>query len=895
MKSILFTSELLFIDLLCIADARELHRDEAGRASIIRFAGQLKTCLAVLLFLTQLVVSATEAYEPFQDRKVDTPLELLRNKLLKQLDSANSEIVESALMQLEYEYVGDQKGEDADAKDEQAIGIKLSVKSRLIELMESKSIDARELAIRRLGELGPRAASALPKLRELMAAADGRTTLAAAQAFWEISNEAQLPAAALVRLLRDDNQTGQFTAWGFELMGAAGFCEFEAIAALSKDPRVSFRETATKILGTFGPQHRLATEAPLVARLDDTAPEVKIAASLSLLKIDSTLEKSIDTLIGIIAHAIKKDPHPVAGSPAEQLIVSAINAIGRFTADAVNAVSPLSDQLKSQNFNVRLAAADALGQIGPGAEDAISLLARAMQETETVSVPLVHYSASVGDNAAKALGSIGLASVPTLLEALDASEPVVRARAARELGRIPEAAHQTVVSLVDKLSDPSDTVRLAAIHALGSLGEVANLAVPELTKFLFDARTMTSFPSGGGIGMTESMSSEALRAMRSIGATEEQVVPVMLDSLARKELLTIEAIETIRQFPNRHGEFVALLTPMLVEKGLSTACALAVSGAKDPQILVVLKNHLFSGEDVNPIAAMGVQQWIAHGEPIDDILRDQMIAVTYKNAPLSIRAALLRLTPDDGTAVESFLEAMRNASPYFDGESEIKSAERALLDLIGHQSVRDALLAELERRADLLRSRFLSASILIAAQQEVEKAFASLEREVAMNTDLSDFGSIADFLGKLPPSAPSKSLLVKLLNRDDCYVVNGDFYGHGGEMRCVGERAALALVRHREVSALADYLDDPSVSVRLRVVRALGALGVVAITPRLLEMTRDTEPSVRQEAVRTLGRIGLEHPQSQPALRRVIENATKDQRRRVRDEATRTLRKWIES
>ena len=85
--------------------------------------------------------------------------EFLRNKLLEQLKDSNHDVVESALSTLEYENVSIELVEEtrkhSDIETIAAIGIKLSVKERLIELLDSASADTGELAARRLGELGP--------------------------------------------------------------------------------------------------------------------------------------------------------------------------------------------------------------------------------------------------------------------------------------------------------------------------------------------------------------------------------------------------------------------------------------------------------------------------------------------------------------------------------------------------------------------------------------------------------------------------------------------------------------------------------------------------------------------------------------------------------------------
>jgi hypothetical protein len=174
-----------------------------------------------------------------------------------------------------------------------------------------------------------------------------------------------------------------------------------------------------------------------------------------------------------------------------------------------------------------------------------------------------------------------------------------------------------------------------------------------------------------------------------------------------------------------------------------------------------------------------------------------------------------------------------------DPGSDLEDAEAALIDLIHHQSVLDALLQDLDNQSNLIRSRFLAPRILIAANQNEHQAFACLEREVAANADLSVFLGVADFLGKQPLSEPSKSLLVKLLQSQDGCLVGGDFHGKGGEWRFVGDRAALALVRLKDLDTLFTQLKNADPRVRLRIVRALETCDDEAVMLRLREATRD--------------------------------------------------------
>jgi len=617
---------------------------------------------------------------------LEPSFEFLRNKLLEQLKDRDHDVVESALSSLEYENVHielvEENRKHSYFETKAAIGIKLSVKERLIELLDSASVNPREKAARRLGELGPLAEDALPKLRELLANADSRTKLEVAEAVWRISGKAEESASVLVKLIREDEEYGRSTAWRFESMGPAAFAAFEAIEGLSKDPRDGVRETATRILGSFGPTHKLSTEAPLIARLVDTSTQVRIAASLALLKIDVALKEAIETLVEVVSKAAEDTPDPSKEKLHEELLIAAIDAIGLFEGEAVDAVLPISLHLNSRNLKIRKAVASALEKIGPGAEEVIPLLGKAMRDAESLGVPIVHYVCEPGDDAARALGSIGMAAVPILLDSLNDPEALVRIRAARELGRIQDATRQTVVPLIAKLSDSNAGVRLETIKSLGRLGKEANVAAPALTKFLFTTEALISFPSGGGIGITAPISPEALRTLRSIEASEDQIVPVILNALARNENLTLEAVAVLRQYPNRINEFEIPLRRILKKDGknLGAACALAVLGANDSEIQVVLAKNLFEGEHVNSVAALGIGQLVAHGATLDESVFAQLsVFARMEYIPLSFWTILLRLTPDDKEAVASFIKAARDGGPFFDYEIDSEETQSALV------------------------------------------------------------------------------------------------------------------------------------------------------------------------------------------------------------------------
>jgi serine/threonine-protein kinase len=68
------------------------------------------------------------------------------------------------------------------------------------------------------------------------------------------------------------------------------------------------------------------------------------------------------------------------------------------------------------------------------------------------------------------------------IAALDHSNPVVRAHAARELGKSPNVSGRGLEAVSNKLSDPDPSVRIAAAEGLGSAGRSARGYVTALHK-----------------------------------------------------------------------------------------------------------------------------------------------------------------------------------------------------------------------------------------------------------------------------------------------------------------------------------------------------------------------------------------------------------------------------
>jgi HEAT repeat protein len=145
------------------------------------------------------------------------------------------------------------------------------------------------------------------------------------------------------------------------------------------------------------------------------------------------------------------------------------------------AVPALTDSLKSDDAKVRIAAAQALAEIGPAAKPAISrLLNQALYDP-------VEYA---GVEAARALRTIDLVTarqaMVTSLQALREDDVQTRRQACAVLGGLGPVAKPAVPDLIDLLTDADDAVRMHAVGALGEIGIPAALVIPALAKALHD-------------------------------------------------------------------------------------------------------------------------------------------------------------------------------------------------------------------------------------------------------------------------------------------------------------------------------------------------------------------------------------------------------------------------
>ena len=164
--------------------------------------------------------------------------------------------------------------------------------------------------------------------------------------------------------------------------------------------------------------------------------------------------------------------NPAGGNPSELYSAHALGAVG------APAVAALGAALEDDEWTVRAAAADALGNIGAGARPAVPALLRALRDGGTW----------VRRNALEALGTIGCATgdvVSGLLAALRDADHRVCRNAAIALSKVARpGANEAVPGLLRTLID--DDQRYVSFYAATALGRIGTR---EARSALLDARS----------------------------------------------------------------------------------------------------------------------------------------------------------------------------------------------------------------------------------------------------------------------------------------------------------------------------------------------------------------------------------------------------------------------
>jgi HEAT repeat protein len=151
----------------------------------------------------------------------------------------------------------------------------------------------------------------------------------------------------------------------------------------------------------------------------------------------------------------------------------------------------------------------------PAAERLAAVKALACLGTNAPVAPLLHLlhdsDRQLSAESATALASIGPASVPGLIHALDDPQPRVRSLACYSLSRIGRGAAEAVPVLVRRLSDRELQIAAQAANALLQIGPAA---IPALARALNDPEPMVRY--------------HAAKTLGSLGYSARSAIPALI-------------------------------------------------------------------------------------------------------------------------------------------------------------------------------------------------------------------------------------------------------------------------------------------------------------------------------------------------------------------------------
>ena len=322
----------------------------------------------------------------------------------------------------------------------------------LIGMLGDKHREVRRAAATGLGDIGQ---ADEPVLKALIATLgkdpDSAVRVDAAQALGQLGPKAKSAVPALLRALKD----GHVQRHAAEALGRIGRSAINPLIDLAVGGKSeAVRIGAIQSLGKLGPLAKPAVPVLLKCLRDKVAdvrnataralPEIKPVEKEVVAALASTLNDK-DVYVRTAAAGALGDVGPAAGSAVPSLLTalkdedwgvvqSAAIALGEIGVSEPSVISGLSRALKNRAAHVQMAAAEALGKMPRAAAPAVGNLIAVLSDNRAVQV--------ARRNAAGALGAIGPAAkeaIPALKEAAKSRDSYIREAAVAALEKIQKA------------------------------------------------------------------------------------------------------------------------------------------------------------------------------------------------------------------------------------------------------------------------------------------------------------------------------------------------------------------------------------------------------------------------------------------------------------------------
>ena len=365
------------------------------------------------------------------------------------------------------------------------------VKDMLIGMLKDNEQQVRLKAIEALGRIGPDAIDAVEPMIEIIRAETlSQTRAAICESLGKISSGNDV-IELLTEALQDENPPVRIAA--ARALGSIGPKAIGSLTAALTNDSAGVRAAAAEALGLIGQAARVARSSLLDA-WEDNDLGVAIRATVAMARIGPDRENFITTL----KLALDEDNHrmrvgaatglfmlgPIARSAVPNLIdaleddstdvrMTACDALGAIGSPAWRAAPGLIELIEDDTGRVRVAAALALGKVGSSGEVMTALLEALEYQFLDIRFAAVEALGEIGPDAAEAIDDI-----IQLLEGAKGDNLETTCNALVKIG--PEA----VPGLIDALDDTNFNIRVGAVTALGKFAADAADALPELKKMV---------------------------------------------------------------------------------------------------------------------------------------------------------------------------------------------------------------------------------------------------------------------------------------------------------------------------------------------------------------------------------------------------------------------------
>ncbi len=385
---------------------------------------------------------------------------------------------------------------------------------------------------------------------------------------------------------------------------------------------------AAHVLGELGQSAEGA--APVLVRLIKTgSPEVRVVASIALVKVDPYMRD----FIPILLQALEKEGAGEAtgvlegfgGGKGAGLQDDALKKWASLTRREIDPkIMPVLVQaLNEQDKDIRIMVLLVLGNISLKVPAAFPILMETLKDPDKeIRICVIGIMERIGAQNEKV--------VPVLLQAFQDSDKEVRARAIVALGRMGAGSKEVVPALSRGLGDGEPEVRSSALNAVELLGPAAKKTVPALYNLL-------------GSEQEE----ERLRTVEVLlkvdPSSASQGVPILVRLLKNKyanDVLRLKALELIGQLGSAAESAVPTLVELLGDFNINLRTKSAEALSKiGSAALAALERSL---KDPNPAVRSGSVQVLLM------LPAEQMEVIPYLTAALKDEDRSVRYMAAEG-------------------------------------------------------------------------------------------------------------------------------------------------------------------------------------------------------------------------------------------------------